>query len=117
MADPPGPGFDLGQVLRQAQEMGQKLQQVQEELRHRTVEATVGGGMVTVVVNGRLELVRVGIDPQAVDPRDVEMLQDLVVAAVNEALRRAQELAKRELQQITGGLPLGNLLGNLVGGS
>jgi DNA-binding YbaB/EbfC family protein len=106
--------FDLQQVLQQAQDLGAKLRRVQEELRHRTVEATVGGGMVTAVANGRLELVKVSIDPQAVDKRDVEMLQDLVIAAVNEALRRAQELAREEMQRVTG-LPLGDMLGGLTG--
>ena len=87
----------------------------QETLRHRTAEATVGGGMVRAVVNGKLELVSIEIDPQAVDARDVEMLQDLVVAAVNEAHRRAQALVQEELQQATG-LPLG-ALGGLLGGT
>lgn len=111
MAEP----FDMSQVLQQVQELGGKMKAIQETLRHRTAEATVGGGMVRAVVNGKLELVRVEIDPQAVDPRDVEMLQDLVVAAVNEAQRRAQALVQEELQQATG-LPLG-ALGGLLGGS
>jgi hypothetical protein len=109
------PPFDLGQVLQQAQQLGGKLKQVQEELRHRTVSVTVGGGMVEVTANGRMELVSVRIDPQAVDPRDVEMLQDLVVAAVNQALRRAQEMSQEAMQQAVG-LPLGDVLG-LLGSS
>ena len=111
MAEP----FDMNQLVRQMQELGGKMQTVQETLRHRTAEATVGGGMVRAVVNGKLELVRIEIDPQAVDARDVEMLQDLVVAAVNEAQRRAQALVQEELQQATG-LPLG-ALGSLLGGT
>ncbi|NRA01151.1 MAG: YbaB/EbfC family nucleoid-associated protein [Myxococcales bacterium] len=111
MAEP----FDMNQLFRQIQELGGKMKTVQETLRHRTAEATVGGGMVRAVVNGKLELVSIEIDPQAVDARDVEMLQDLVVAAVNEAHRRAQALVQEELQQATG-LPLG-ALGGLLGGT
>jgi DNA-binding YbaB/EbfC family protein len=105
--------FDPRQLLQQAQDLSAKLRRVQEDLRHRTVEASVGGGIVAATANGRGELVAVRIDPVAVDPRDVEMLQDLVLAAVNEALRRAQELARDEMQRATG-LPL-SLLGALAG--
>jgi DNA-binding YbaB/EbfC family protein len=101
-------------MLRQAQEVTEKLRVAQSELRLRTVEATVGGGIVTATVNGAGELVGVRIDPVAVDPRDVEMLQDLVVAAVNEAMRRAHELAREELGRKTG-LPVGALFGALEG--
>ncbi len=94
--------FDFNQIFQQAQEMGGKLKRVQEELRHRSVSATVGGGMVEVTVNGALEVTAVKIDPQAVDPRDVEMLQDLMVAAVNQAMIRAQEMSKEAMQQATG---------------
>ncbi len=106
--------FDLPQILRQVRDIGGKLKQIQESLRHRTVEVTVGGGMVTAVVNGRLEVTKITIDPQAVDPRDVDMLQDLIVAAVNEAMRRAQKVAQEELQQATG-LPIGSLMQGLTG--
>jgi hypothetical protein len=102
-------GFDLAAALRQAQELGARLEGLQAELRRRTVEASVGGGMVRVTANGLLEVVAVQIDPQAVDPRDVEMLQSLVVSAVNEALRRARALAQEEMTRATG-LPLGALL-------
>ena len=102
MSQPP---FDLRAVMAQAQEMGEKLRRVQEELRHRTVSATVGGGMVEVTANGALEIVKVVIDPQAVDPRDVEMLQDLVRAAANQALARAREMAAAAMQQVAG-IPL-----------
>jgi DNA-binding YbaB/EbfC family protein len=104
--------FDMSQLMRQAQEVGEKLQRAQESLRHRVVEATVGGGMVTVRANGKLEVVEVKIDPQAIDPRDVEMLQDLIAAAVNQAIQRAQEMASEEIQRVTG-LPIGTLLGGL----
>jgi DNA-binding YbaB/EbfC family protein len=103
-------GFDFQAALKKAQELGAKLSGVEEELRRRTVEATVGGGMVTVTANGALEIVSVRIDPQAVDPRDVEMLQSLVVSATNEALRRARTLAQEEIARATG-LPLGALPG------
>ncbi len=106
------PPLDLTQVFQQAQELGGKLKQVQEELRHRTAQSTVGGGMVEVTVNGRMEVVSVRIDPQAVDPRDVEMLQDLIVAAVTQAMARAQEMAQEAMQQAVG-FPLGDVLGLL----
>jgi DNA-binding YbaB/EbfC family protein len=105
-----GSGLDLSAMLRQAQELSGKMQQVQAELRHRTVEATVGGGMVTATVNGALEVVSIKIDPRAVDPRDVEMLQDLVVAAVNQAHREASQLVNEEMQRATG-LPMQQMQG------
>ncbi len=108
--------FNLKSIMEQAQEMSGKLKRVQEQLRHRTVQATVGGGMVEATVNGQLELVGIKIDPQAVDPRDVEMLQDLVVAAVNQALVRAREMAQSEMQNATG-IPIAQLMGQLGGGS
>jgi DNA-binding YbaB/EbfC family protein len=110
-----GSGFDLGRLLEQARDLQGKLDRLKQELRHRTVSATVGGGMVEATVNGHLELVAVRIDPQAVDPRDVAMLQDLIVAAVNQASERARELAQREMQQATG-LPLSALEGLFGGG-
>jgi DNA-binding YbaB/EbfC family protein len=106
MTDSP---FDLSQLLQQAQDLGGKLKRIQDDLRHRSVEVTVGGGMVEVTMNGHVELVSIRIDPQAVDPRDVEMLQDLIVAAVNQAISRAKELAQEEMQRATG-LPLGGLM-------
>ena len=100
--------LDLSAMVRQAQELSEKLRRVQEELRHRTVSATVGGGLVEVTASGALEVVGVRIDPQAVDPRDVEMLQDLVRAAVNQALARAKELAQDAMQKAAGvPLPFG----------
>lgn len=108
--------FDFKDIIAQAQEMSGKLKQVQEQLRHRTAEATVGGGMVEATVNGQLELVRIRIDPQAVDPRDVDMLQDLIVAAVNQAMARAKEMAQSEMQSATG-IPIAQLMGQLGGGS
>jgi hypothetical protein len=104
--------LDLSAMMQKAQELSEKLRRAQEELRHRTVSATVGGGLVEVTANGALELVGVRIDPQAVDPRDVAMLQDLVRAAANQALARAKELAQETMQKATGlPLPLGPLGG------
>src|SRR5262249_26876338 len=95
----------LAAMMAKAQELSERVRRAQEDLRHRTVSATVGGGLVEVTANGALELVGVRIDPQAVDPRDVAMLQDLVRAAANQALARAKELAPQTLQRATG-LPL-----------
>ncbi len=108
-------GFDLEDLVKQAQDMGGKIRELQEQMRHRTASATVGGGMVEATVNGHLELVAVKIDPQAVDPRDVEMLQDLIVAATNQAIARAREMVQKEMQAATG-LPLAQLMGQLGGG-
>lgn len=96
-------GFDLGGLLQQAQE---KLASFQQDLAGRTVDASAGGGMVTVTVNGRLEVVRVRIDPTLLRTPDVEMLQDLVAAAVNEGVRAAQKMMADEMSRLTGGLGL-----------
>jgi DNA-binding YbaB/EbfC family protein len=87
-------------------QMQARLNKLQEELEAKTVEASAGGGAVSVTVNGQLRVMSVTIDPEVVDPEDVEMLQDLVTAAVNEALGKAQELAAQQLGAITGGLKL-----------
>lgn len=91
-------------MMRQAQKMQEKMAQVQQELGGKTCEASVGGGMVTAVVNGNQELVSLKIDPSVVDPEDVDMLQDLVVAAVNEGFRRSKEMMAEEMGKITSGL-------------
>ena len=98
-------------MMKQIQEMQRKMEQAQEELAVETVEASVGGGIVTVVITGSLEVRQVTIKPEAVDPDDVEMLQDLVVAATNEALRAAQDLASTKLGGATGGIDLPNIPG------
>ncbi len=98
-------------MMKQVQEMQRKMAQAQDELAVETVEASAGGGMVTVVITGSLEVREVHIKPEAVDPDDVEMLQDLVVAATNEALRAAQELASQKLGGATGGMDLPNIPG------
>jgi DNA-binding YbaB/EbfC family protein len=99
-----GKGFDLGGLFRQAQELQEKLAGVQQELAARTAEASAGGGMVTAVVNGKFELVRVRIEPSLLQNPDVEMVQDLVVAAVNEAVRAARRMIEEEMGKLTGGL-------------
>jgi hypothetical protein len=98
-------------MMKQVQEMQKKMAQAQDELADETVEASAGGGMVTVVMTGALEVREVRIKPEAVDPDDVEMLQDLVTAATNEALRAAQELASSKLGDASGGLDLPNIPG------
>lgn len=102
-------------LMKQAKQMQAKMAEVQEALGEMTVEASAGGGQVTAVVTGRQELVEVRINPDVVDPEDVEMLQDLVTAAVNEGLRKAAELAAEEMNKATGGLAgLGGGLGGLL---
>jgi hypothetical protein len=91
-------------IIKQAQQMQKKMMQLQEELATKTVESTAGGGMIAVVVNGKHELVSIKIDKEVVNPEDIEMLQDLIVAAVNEGVRKAQEMASAEMSKITGGL-------------
>ena len=102
-------GFDLGGLLEQAKQLQERLSSVQSEVASRTAEGRAGGGMVTVVVNGRLEVVRVHIDPSLLETPDREMLQDLVVAAVNDGIRAAQQLVAEEMQKVTGGLPIPGL--------
>jgi len=99
----------MGNIMKQAQQMQQKMLKMQEEMAERTVEASVGGGMVTVVANGRSEIISVKIEPQAVDPNDIEMLEDLVLAGVNEALRKAQEMMANEMTKLTGGMKIPGL--------
>ena len=105
---------DVQQMMAQVQQMQQDVEAAQEQLKHETVSASAGGGMVTVEVTGDLRVRAVTIDPEAVDPQDVEMLADMVTAAVNEGLRAAQELASSKLGGATGELDLGGL-GNLGG--
>jgi len=104
----------LNNLMKQAREMQAKMQEAQEKLGDMTVEASAGGGKVTAVVTGKQEIVEIRIAPEVVDPEDVEMLQDLVTAAVNEAMRRAAEMAQQEISDATGGL--GGLMGGLGGG-
>ncbi|HJH62485.1 MAG TPA: YbaB/EbfC family nucleoid-associated protein [Firmicutes bacterium] len=101
-----GMGGGMGNMLRQAQKMQQDMLKAQEELEGKRYEASAGGGVVSAVVSGKKELDSVTIDPAAVDPEDVEMLQDLIVAAVNEAMRKAAEDAASQMSRLTGGLNL-----------
>lgn len=101
----------LGNIVRQAQKMQAQMQQIQEEMANKTVEASSGGGMVKAVVNGRQELLSVKIEPEVVNPSDVEMLQDLIVAAVNEGIKRSQAMMSEEMGKVTGGLGVPGLSG------
>jgi hypothetical protein len=96
----------MQEMMRQAQQMQKKMAEMQEELKQKTVEATSGGGMITVTATGGLEIQNIAIDPAVVDPDDVGMLQDLVVAACNEALRKAREMMENEMSKVTGGLKI-----------
>jgi DNA-binding YbaB/EbfC family protein len=112
-----GPGgFDVNALMKQAQQMQEQMLQAQEKLKDETVEASAGGGMVKVTMGGDLTLRSITIDPEAVDPEDVELLQDMVQAAVNDALRSAQDLAGSAMGDATGGLGGGGGLGGLLGG-
>ena len=99
-------GGNMNNMIRQAQKMQQDMMKAQEELESKTYEAQAGGGVVSASVSGKKELLSVTIDPEAVDPDDVEMLQDLIVAAVNEALRKAGDDAASQMSRLTGGLNL-----------
>ena len=95
--------------LQQVKALQEKMAKMQEDLAFKKIEASAGGGMVTVVVNGRQEVLSIKIDPQVVDPQDIDMLQDLIVAAVNDGLRRAQEMAAAEMGKLAGGLNIPGL--------
>lgn len=103
------PKGGMGNLMKQAQKMQQQMLQMQEELAAREVSAAAGGGMVEAVVNGRGELLRLKLEREVVDPDDIEMLADLVVAAVAEAQRRAQEMMQTEMSKLTGGLNIPGL--------
>jgi len=102
-------GMNQMQMMKQAQKMQQEMLRMQEELENKTYEASAGGGMVTAVVSGQHEIKALSIKPEAVDPDDVEMLQDMVIAAVNEAMRKAAEDQNASMSKLTGGLNLGGL--------
>ena len=102
-------GMNQAAMMKQAQKMQQELLKMQEEQENKTYSASAGGGMVTAAVNGKHELVNLEIQPDAVDPDDVEMLQDMVIAAVNEAMRTADAEAANNMSRLTGGMNLGGL--------
>ena len=106
----PGGGGNMGAMMKQAQKMQAELARAQEEIKDMTFEATAGGGMVKVVANGDMTVDSIVIDPEAVDPKDVEMLQDMVAAAVNEALRGVSEISSQRLNAATGGLNIPGLM-------
>jgi nucleoid-associated protein EbfC len=97
---------NMGKMMKQVQQMQKQMAKLQEELNEMTAEATSGGGVVRVVANGKKEVLEINIEKEALEDADVEMLQDLILSAVNEALRRAEEMAAEEMQKITGGLNL-----------
>ena len=99
----------MGNMMKQAQKLQSQMMKLQEELADKTVESSSGGGMVTVVANGRQQIVSIQIEDEVVDPDDVEMLQDLVLAAVNDALTKAQEMVSSEMGKLTGGLNIPGL--------
>jgi hypothetical protein len=101
----------LGNIMKQAQELQERLTRVQEEAAAKTVEASAGGGMVTVVINGRLQVVKLRIEPEIMKSGDTEMLQDLVIAAVNQGIRAAQDKMAEEMKKVTGGLQIPGLTG------
>ena len=100
---------NLGNIMQQAKKMQERLANIQEELGHKTIEGSSGGGMVTVVANGRQEVLSIKIEPEVVTPDDIEMLQDLVQAAVNDALRKSQEMVQEEMGKVTGGMKIPGL--------
>ena len=102
-------GMNQAAMMKQAQKMQQELMRMQEEQENKTYSATSGGGMVTATVNGKHEIVNLEIKPEAVDPDDVEMLQDMIIAAVNEAMRTADADAASNMSRLTGGLNLGGM--------
>ena len=102
---------NMGNLLKQAQQFQTKIAKLQEELGDRTVEASSGGGMVTVLVNGRQEIVSIHIDPEVISPDDQEMLQDLILAAVNDGLSKAKDMVNAEMGKLTKGLNIPNIPG------
>ncbi|MFW6011151.1 MAG: YbaB/EbfC family nucleoid-associated protein [Desulfosalsimonas sp.] len=100
---------NMGKLMKQAQQLQDKMNKLQEEMADKTVEATAGGGMVKVVANGKQQIVSINIEKEVVDPEDVEMLQDLIAAAVNEALSRSQEMVSEEMSKLTGGMNIPGL--------
>ncbi|MEA3331974.1 MAG: YbaB/EbfC family nucleoid-associated protein [Pseudomonadota bacterium] len=99
----------MGNLMKQAQQMQARMAKMQEEVGQRTIEAAAGGGMVKVVANGKQEILSIVMEPEVVDPEDIEMLQDLVLAAINQALRESQAMMTDEMSKLTGGLKIPGL--------
>jgi DNA-binding YbaB/EbfC family protein len=111
------PAVNIGQIAKMAQQMQAQMAQAQEELREKTLEATAGGGAIRVVITGAQEIRAIEIDPSAVDPEEVEMLQDLILTAVNDAIGRSKELERERMASVTGGMGLPGMpgLGSIPG--
>ncbi|MBW2573494.1 MAG: YbaB/EbfC family nucleoid-associated protein [Deltaproteobacteria bacterium] len=101
---------DMGKMMKQAQQLQSKMLKLQEEMAKKTVETTSGGGMVKVVANGRQQVVSIQIEKEVVDPDDLEMLQDLILAAINDALIKSQEMVSGEMSKLTGGMNIPGLM-------
>ncbi|MBI5749722.1 MAG: YbaB/EbfC family nucleoid-associated protein [Nitrospinae bacterium] len=101
---------NIGNIMKQAQKVQERIAEVQRDLINKKVEASSGGGMVTITANGRQEILSIKIDPSVVSMQDVEMLEDLVLAAVNEALRKSQEIITEEMSKVTGGIKIPGLM-------
>jgi len=100
----------MGNMMKQAQKLQTQMLRLQEEMAEKTVEATAGGGMIKVVANGRQQILSIQIEKEVVDPEDVEMLQDLMLAAVNDALQKSQEMVSAEMSKLTGGMNIPGLM-------
>ncbi|HMA84954.1 MAG TPA: YbaB/EbfC family nucleoid-associated protein [Desulfosalsimonadaceae bacterium] len=101
---------NMGKMMKQAQQLQNKMEKLQEEMADKTIEASAGGGMVKAVANGRQQIVSISIEKEVVDPEDVEMLQDLIVAAVNDALTQSQQMVSEEMNKLTGGMNIPGLM-------
>jgi len=102
---------NMGNLMKQAQQIQAKMAKLKEELGEKTVEVSSGGGMVTVVVNGRQEILSIKIDPEVINPNDSEMLQDLILAALNDGLSRTKNMVTEEMRKLTGGIDISNIPG------
>ncbi|MBI5844739.1 MAG: YbaB/EbfC family nucleoid-associated protein [Deltaproteobacteria bacterium] len=100
---------DMGSIMKQAQKLQQKMASLQDELGDKTVEGSAGGGMVKVVVNGKQQLMSIAIEKEVVDPEDVDMLQDMIVAAVNDGINKSQLMVSEEMGKVTGGMKIPGL--------
>jgi DNA-binding YbaB/EbfC family protein len=105
----PGGGANMNQMIKQAKKMQEQMSKMQEELQEKIVEASAGGGAITAKVNGRQEVLEIKIKPEVVDPDDVEMLEDLILAVINDAIKKSQEMVSGEMSKITGGLNIPGL--------
>lgn len=105
-----GMGGNMNQMMKQAQKLQAKMAKMQDEVAQKTVEGSAGGGMVNVVANGKQQIISINIEKEVVDPEDIEMLQDLVTAAVNDALNKSQEMVSKAMGSITGGMNIPGLM-------